>query len=370
MLNKLKLVHINSNFDNFYLDFMAEQEKSDFKFRVFYPRNVDRGCPDISADYLDIRLNYNSLDRLFFYRKSRKIYNDFLSFYNNQIFDLIHAHTLFSNGYIAYKLNQEFGTPYVVAVRSMDLNFFLKYRPDMRYLALKILKNASAIIFLSNNYKEKLLNNYIPKNDRVSIDTKSFIIPNGINDFFLKNPNISKNFNDFKTINIITVGFISKRKNQISVCKAINNLVSNGYKIKYTIVGKILDKNEFRKISQYSFVNYIPFMQKEMLIKEYRKADIFVMPSLNETFGLTYVEAMTQGLPVIYTKGEGFDGYFEDGYVGYGVKDKEINEISKRIIDIVNNYSYFRNNAIMESEKFNWSHIEQEYEKIYNRIIK
>ena len=37
----------------------------------------------------------------------------------------------------------------------------------------------------------------------------------------------------------------------------------------------------------------------------YRENDIYVMPSIIETFGLVYAEAMSQGLPVIYTRGQG-----------------------------------------------------------------
>ena len=55
------------------------------------------------------------------------------------------------------------------------------------------------------------------------------------------------------------------------------------------------------------------------------------MPSFPETFGLVYVEAMSQGLPIIYTKGQGIDGYFEDGKVGYPVNTKDSNDIVKKL---------------------------------------
>ena len=38
-----------------------------------------------------------------------------------------------------------------------------------------------------------------------------------------------------------------------------------------------------------------------------------------ETFGMVYLEAMSQGVPVLYTRGQGFDGQFPDGQVGYPV---------------------------------------------------
>ena len=40
----------------------------------------------------------------------------------------------------------------------------------------------------------------------------------------------------------------------------------------------------------------------------------FCLPSHAETFGLVYVEAMSQGLPIIY-EGQGFDKQFQDGEV-------------------------------------------------------
>jgi glycosyltransferase involved in cell wall biosynthesis len=61
-------------------------------------------------------------------------------------------------------------------------------------------------------------------------------------------------------------------------------------------------------------------MPKEKLLNNYRNSDIFIMPSYNETFGLVYIEAMSQGLPIIYTQNEGVDGYFKEGSVGYSVK--------------------------------------------------
>ena len=56
------------------------------------------------------------------------------------------------------------------------------------------------------------------------------------------------------------------------------------------------------------------------------------MLSIMETFGLVYAEAMSQGLPIIYTKGQGFDEQFDEGKVGYHADCFNIEEIVKRII--------------------------------------
>lgn len=54
-------------------------------------------------------------------------------------------------------------------------------------------------------------------------------------------------------------------------------------------------------------------MDREQLRQRFNKATAFVLPSLRESFGLVFVEALFAGTPIIYPKGAAVDGYF-DGY--------------------------------------------------------
>ena len=94
------------------------------------------------------------------------------------------------------------------------------------------------------------------------------------------------------------------------------------------------------------------------------------MPSKRETFGLVYVEAMSQGLPVIYTKGQGFDTQFKEGEVGYHVQYNDAEEIAETILKIAKNYKKMSENAIKKSEEFNWEDISKIYIENYNQIRK
>jgi len=80
---------------------------------------------------------------------------------------------------------------------------------------------------------------------------------------------------------------------------------------------------------------------------------------------LVYAEAMTQGLPVIYSKGQGFDRQFEEGTVGFHVESRNAEEIADRIEDIMTNYETISENCVRLSDRFNWSEIAKEYEEIY-----
>lgn len=76
---------------------------------------------------------------------------------------MFHAHTLFSNGYIAWEAKKRLGIPYIVAVRDVDVNVFFKYRINLRKLGIEILKETERIIYLSKSYRNIVHLKYIPK---------------------------------------------------------------------------------------------------------------------------------------------------------------------------------------------------------------
>ena len=77
---------------------------------------------------------------------------------------------------------------------------------------------------------------------------------------------------------------------------------------------------------------------------------------------------MTQGLPVIYSKGQGFDGIFEDGKVGYAVPSYDANYIAECVQKIVKNYRTISKNCIDESQRFDWNSITRQLSDFYNNI--
>ena len=71
----------------------------------------------------------------------------------------------------------------------------------------------------------------------------------------------------------------------------------------------------------------------------YAGCDVLLVPSKMETFGMVYLEAMSQGVPVIYTRGQGFDGQFPEGEVGYSAACGDVREQADRLIQIVDGYA-------------------------------
>src|SRR5690554_2017580 len=368
----MKVLHINSYYSTckFYKNLYDRQKESGLDIEVYVPVPTNFDTTGLNlGEYTRVRKNHGKYDRIIFHLKHRKIYNDIIKTYDINDFTLLHAHSLFSNGYIAYKLKENFNVPYIVAVRDTDVNLFYKYIIYLRKLGVKILKEADKVIFLSKPYRNFLIDKYIPDTLKKKIFNKSETIPNGIDDFWLQNKGIPKKINNQKKLKILTVGVISKRKNQITATKAIKKLQDNGYKIKYTVVGKVKDEKIFKQIKDLSYIKYIPHTSKEKLINIYRDNDIFVLPSRTETFGLVYPEAMSQGLPVIYTRGQGFDGQFREGKVGYSVDSNDVEEIADKIINVVKDYNEISKRCIKLADNFAWDRINEVYSVVYENVL-
>lgn len=367
----MKILHINSYYCGNYLykNLFDRQKESGLNLDVYVPVPTSM---DVSAlklgEYTTISANHGKYDRLFFHIKHKKIYADIVKKYAMNEFNIVHAHSLFSNGYIALKLKKDFGTPYIVAVRDTDVNTFFKYMIHLRKLGVEILKEAEKVIFLSKPYRDLVIEKYVPAKFKKEIFNKTEIIPNGIDDFWFQNKGTPKASLKHDNLRLVYAGEINKRKNLIATVKAIELLRQKGYYVRFTVVGRIANKRIYQQITALKYVKYIEPKPKEELIEIYRANDIFVMPSIHETFGLVYAEAMSQGLPVIYTKGQGFDEQFEEGMVGYHVDCFNAEEISNRIIDMSNNYEVLSKNCTKLYSKFDWQIISKNYRKLYGDV--
>ena len=119
---------------------------------------------------------------------------------------------------------------------------------------------------------------------------------------------------------------------------------------------------------KYTFVKYLGVLQKEQLLDIYNENDIFIMVSKSETFGLVYAEALTQGIPLIYSKGQGFDGFFDDGFIGYPAVADNKTDIAAVIKRVNNEYEQLAQNCISVGNRFSWDEIAKIYDDIYMDI--
>lgn len=312
---------------------------------------------------------YRPNDRFIFSLKEKKALSALRDRVQGQTFDLIHAHTLFTDGFLAMCQAEKLGIPYIVSVRSTDLDDFFKLRPNLRGIGLRILSNASGIIFISDTLKKKLFDSYVPIDRRSVLKEKSHTISNGIASVFLDNEPYGDHRSTNGIIRILQVGLICRRKNQIDVMKACDLLRSRGHIVDYTVIGRSCSNVITRRLHSRDYIKIMEPKSQIDLIEEYRNADVFVMPSRHETFGLTYAEAMSQGLPVIYTRGEGFDGRYPEGHIGYSVPLGDIEVLSQAIVNASRDKQRLAPVCIAEAKCYSWKCSAEKYNNVYRTVV-
>lgn len=137
--------------------------------------------------------------------------------------------------------------------------------------------------------------------------------------------------------NFIYVGSLIDRKHPSCLVPAISNIMKNEeYSIIY--VGDGGQKSAIEKLAaQNNCKDKIVFtgrINRDGVTKELDKADVFIMLSSDETFGLVYLEAMARGCIVIASIDEGMDGIIENGVNGFLCKAGDYNELAKILANI------------------------------------
>lgn len=308
---------------------------------------------------------FKNIDRYVYGIKQLKIIRAIEKSVDVRSYDIIHAYTLFTDGNAAMKLADKYNKPFVVAVRNTDVNDFFAKLFYLRRHGIKIMRKAAKIFFLSEAYRKQVFDNYVPKKYYDELYAKTLILPNGIDDFWFENIYEKEKKALTGPLKLIYAGRIDKNKNIPTILKAMNVLKEQGIESTLTVIGKVVDQSEFFKIKDDPRVRYMPAMPKEKLLEQYRMHDIFVMVSYTESFGLVYAEALSQGLPVVYSKEQGFDGQFEEGLVGYHCSAYDCNDVADAIKKITKSYYEivaYSHDAVC---KFTWNEICDAYNRLY-----
>lgn len=235
---------------------------------------------------------------------------------------------------------------------------------------MRVLRSASKVVFLSPAYQEQVLSDYVSAKFRDEIRSKSIVIPNGIADLFFACKAEAKRLPDSRSVRIIYVGNIDRNKNLEETVEAIRLLRDKEIAADLTVVGAIMNDKYRELINSNTFIEYYQKCEQEQVLEYLRDSDVFVMPSHTETFGLVYAEAMSQGLPVLYTKGQGFDGQFPDGTVGYAVSDSDAADLAAKVELTIENYEQLSKNCVELVDKFDWTQIAAQYKRLYENVIK
>jgi L-malate glycosyltransferase len=100
-------------------------------------------------------------------------------------------------------------------------------------------------------------------------------------------------------------------------------------------------------------------------------ADLFIMPSEKESFGLAALEAMACEVPVISTNAGGLPELNINGVTGFMSKVGDVEDMTKNALTILNekNLPEFKKNALARAREFDVENIMPMYEAFYREVI-
>ena len=177
------------------------------------------------------------------------------------------------------------------------------------YLTNKAVKNVRFAIAVSEYAKAQYLG-------RTSADI--VVIPNTVEDSFF-----SIEDNEIHD-RMLTVGYVGKRKNTIGLVNAFYKIKSANPNAELVIAGAIKDRSYFCKVTAIlkllhleDSVHFTGFISQNELEREYAKASLVCMYSLEESFAITLSQGMAAGKAVIATNSGGPAYVVVDGKTGY-----------------------------------------------------
>lgn len=307
--------------------------------------------------------------KYFYHVKQSVVIKDLLWKIDVSKVNLCHATTLFTDGGLAYKIHKRYHIPYIVAVRNTDINEFMHMLPNTWLDGVQVLLHAERIIFISEALKQKFERHFIIKPILHKIQDKFVLMPNGVDDYFLDNVCKERRYNK----KVIYVGDFSENKNVYRLQEAVLQLRREpGFDdVSLTLVGggkNTSDKVEKMTTEHPDVFNYVgKIFDKQVLCSLFRQHAVFAMPSIHETFGLVYVEALSQNLPVLYTKGQGVDGLFADS-IGEGVNPLSVEDIKNALRKLLSNTNIYSNKNV-DFDQFRWNQIANKYIGFYKECI-
>jgi len=199
--------------------------------------------------------------------------------------------------------------------------------------------------------------------ERYSLSVSEFsILPLGIKDRYsrqLLEEKLNRKRDQFK---ILYVSRLENRKGTLLLLDALPTILKSRPDIHVDFVGKdrphapgnIYFSDYFAQrfevfSSQVSFHGYLG---DEVLDELYREADLFVVPSQYESFGLIYAEALMFGLPCIATDGGGIGEVVSDGLDGVLLKQGTLEEIAAAVDEFHSDFEKIRVTSLVARSSF------------------
>ncbi len=289
-----------------------------------------------------------------------------------QKLDILHVHYAIPHATSAYLAKQTLGKdgiPFTTTLHGTDITL-VGLEPSYLHAVKFSIENSDGVTAVSRHLKEKTLTNY-------SITKDIEVIPNFVDTKKYKKLPACKFKKQIAPNNekiLVHVSNFRKVKRVPDIVRIFHE-VQKEIASRLVLVGDGPDRSNTEQLCrELGVCDDVIFLGKQAeLVDIYSASDIFLMPSQSESFGLSALEAMSCGLPVISSSVGGLPELQVHGETGFIAEIGDITRMARYTIDLLRNenkYRLFSEAARRRAvEKFEVDNIVPLYEEHYNRVL-
>ncbi|MBN8669678.1 MAG: N-acetyl-alpha-D-glucosaminyl L-malate synthase BshA [Flavipsychrobacter sp.] len=292
---------------------------------------------------------------------------------NNNNLDLLHVHYAIphaSAAYFARQILKKTGKdiPYITTLHGTDITLVGKDQTYAPVVTFSI-NESDAITAVSDNLKDETFRHF-------NIEKEIIVIPNFVDTDRFQHSNKEH----FKKMLAPNGERILAHVSNFRKVKRVEDVVTMFEKVHKQLPSKLLmigDGPERQNIEEYcrtlNICSDIRFLGKQDQVDEILSiTDLFVLPSQYESFGLSALEAMACGVPVISTNAGGLPEINVQGVTGYMSNVGDTDDMAKNAIEVLkdeNKLKQFKENAIAHARTFSRQRIIPLYEQLYESVV-
>lgn len=251
--------------------------------------------------------------------------------------DIVHVHTEFTMGRLGRKYAKKHNVPLVYTYHTMYEDYVHFLSPLFKRLLKKIardycksfIKTVDQAVFPSIKVKNRF--------ESYGYKGTPKIIPTGIHLERFRKINFNKEdvsklkqklgFNEDEFV-MLFLGRISREKSLETLIIKFAELYKTNPKTKLLLVGGGPDAEDFKElVKELEIEDHVVFtgmVSPDEVAFYYQVGDLFVNFSMTETQGLTYIEALASGVPLLVKYDDNLEGVIENGVNGYSfINDDE-----------------------------------------------
>lgn len=268
-------------------------------------------------------------------------------------YSIVHCHYVFPSGFFGLMFKRLFGAKLVITAHGGDIDKMARKNSFLFNQTKRILKHADSIIAVGENLKQDMISDFqIPEN-------KIFVNNMGVNREIFKPIDKDKAKNKLKLSkqhkHIVFVGNLIEAKGLRELISAFKKLKIDYPETELHLIGSNKEpaflsmlKEKIKK-ENIKDIHFYPPMTQNKIATWMSAADVFVLPSYLEGFGLSALEAMSCHTPVVGSNVGGLTYLLSDD-AGILVKPKDIESLKEGIEKVLNSED-LRNTLIMNGEQ-------------------